>query len=187
MNDPVHFATGFLATVFANFDVSPEMSGIDHSSPGSVQQSAADPHYATDSVAGDEASRKIRDVCLAVNRRVTVRVDRYREHEPGPATGDRDAGLRRRHAERRHGNHSARRTRGKLRPVRRIRLQRAPRQRRLQVQQWRARKLCELPEQRDAAGAPPGTLLTFVPSFNDLSFLFFTFTSFSADFVLLPL
>lgn len=48
---------GFLATVFANFDVSPEIVGLgnDHSSPGSNQQTATDPHYAD--VVADEASR----------------------------------------------------------------------------------------------------------------------------------
>lgn len=51
----VGLVAGFLATVFANFDVSPEMSAMDHSSPGSANE----PHYPTDAVTGDEASRKM--------------------------------------------------------------------------------------------------------------------------------
>lgn len=49
---------GFLASVFANFDVSPEMSGIgtEHSSPGSNQQTNPDAHYPD--VVTDEPSRK---------------------------------------------------------------------------------------------------------------------------------
>ncbi len=56
-NFSVIHRSGFLATVFANFDVSPELAslGTDHSSPGSSQQTATDPHYAD--VVADEASR----------------------------------------------------------------------------------------------------------------------------------
>ena len=43
--------------MFANFDVSQEMAslGTDHSSPGSSQQTATDPHYSD--VVTDDASR----------------------------------------------------------------------------------------------------------------------------------
>ena len=161
---------GFLATVFANFDVSPELSGTEHSSPGSVQQQgAAEPHYsAADSVTGEEGNRKQASCyvyILAAKQNNRLLVYRLGGHESRAATGDRDARLRRRwrwrrrrrNAERRHGNHSAGRTRGKLRLFCWIRLQCAPRQR-LQVQRRRNRKLCELPEQRHAAGrTAPGS------------------------------
>jgi hypothetical protein len=49
---------GFLATVFANFDVSPELSGLssDHSSSANRHLTVGEPHYAE--VVTDEANRK---------------------------------------------------------------------------------------------------------------------------------
>lgn len=80
------FCSGFLATVFANFDVSPEMTGIgtEHSSPGSNQQTNPDSHYPD--VVTDEPSRKFN------KRLVSLYIDRCFDCIPLDSPTDMEGG-----------------------------------------------------------------------------------------------